>query len=401
MNKILNLVGLILVALFVVACGGSAPAEPELVEESAVEVDIAEEPTVEAEAEPEEMAEEETAAQDTEASMTESKPIDTGIEVVEKVSGFPPFNLPTDQLEILDDLGDTVLVRHRFGETEVPKNPQRVFTDAATLPLALTLDLPVVASYTWGGMERTAGWEEKSANILFDEWNNYAYNFEFILEQEPDLILAFSHIIYGEADQQTVYENLSAIAPTIVLYSDPAELWPQATAELAQLFDLSTEQATTFENAGTAIAEACKPIQKFIGDETALLIGTSNVWMHGIGWTDEDHFVPYSSVAHLYYFCGLNPPEGLFDLVGKEAGFTISQELIAQLDADHLFFFSWNNDLNPDDFLNDPLWQSLPAFQNGQVYFYEEPVFAVSYEMTMLALKDTISLITASNDKDK
>ncbi|MEM7799596.1 MAG: hypothetical protein AAF633_10430, partial [Chloroflexota bacterium] len=259
------------------------PAELEAVEIGEMMADVSETPIEEAKTE-------DLSIHD--AEVAKAKPIDlstgtgTSFEVVAQVSGFPPFNLPTDQIEILKDLGDTLLVRHRFGETEVPKNPQRVFTDAATLPLALTFDLPVVASYTWGRMERTAGWEAKSANIVFGEWHSYAYNFEFILEQKPDLILAFSHIIYGKADQQAVYDKLSAIAPTIVLFNDPAELWPQATAELAQLFDLSTEQATTFENAGTAIAEACKPRQKFIGDETALLIGTSNVWMHGIGWTD-------------------------------------------------------------------------------------------------------------------
>ncbi|MEM8531380.1 MAG: ABC transporter substrate-binding protein [Chloroflexota bacterium] len=384
MSRIYRLFATLLAAtLLLAACGDQPTAEaPEATSAPAEESE-------------ENVDDSEAAAED---QMEDAEPIDIKIDVVEQIpGGFPAYNLPTDRLEILEDRGDTVLVRHRFGETEVPKNPQRVFTDAATLPVALTLDLPIVASYYWDGIQRIPTWEEQTEEVELIPSEDYSYNFEFLLAQDPDLILAFSHIIYGSAEQETVYENLSAIAPTIVLFNDPAELWPQATNELAQIFELSDEEAARLENAGTTIAESCEPLRKTIGDDTVMVLQPidEEIWVIGPGWMDGGNFLPYSVTSHFYYFCGLNPPENLFDLVGTESS-PISQELIPEIQADYLFFYTYG-DVDTDDILDNPLWQTIPAFQKDQVYF-SESVFGVSYDMTMVAIQDMVNLVTSENE---
>ncbi|MEL6407948.1 MAG: ABC transporter substrate-binding protein [Chloroflexota bacterium] len=332
----------------------------------------------------------------------EVEPIETGIDVVDEIQGFPAYNLPTDQIEVLEDLGDTVLVRHRFGETEVPKNPQRVFADAATLPLAMSLNLPIVGGYYWEGAAEEAipGWEELVAEAQIEPVTTYAYNFELLLELEPDLILAFSHIIYGGDNPETVYENLSAIAPTIVVFNDPTELWPQAMFELSQLFELSDEAATSLENAGETIAEACEPLQELIGDESVVFIQPigGDVWVIGAGWMDGENFLPYSLTSHFYYFCGLNPPENLFDLVGT-GSIQISQELIPEIQADHLFVDTYDTEVDHDELLSSPLWQAVHAVQNGQVYLIDN-VFSGSYDMTLYAIEEVTSAVVSASESE-
>ena len=61
------------------------------------------------------------------------------------VEGFPAFVPSPTMVEVIEDRGDTLLVRHLYGETEVPKNPQRIFADQSTMEILLSIDAPVVA----------------------------------------------------------------------------------------------------------------------------------------------------------------------------------------------------------------------------------------------------------------
>ncbi|MEM7734450.1 MAG: ABC transporter substrate-binding protein [Deinococcota bacterium] len=318
-----------------------------------------------------------------------------GLAQVSQVPGFPAYELPTEQLEVLEDSGDTVLVQHRFGETEVPKNPQRVFADAATIASAVTLGLPVVAGYYWEGTEIIPNWDDQTAGAALEVSGEYAYNFESVLESDPDLILAFSHIIYGSGDQNFVYEQLSAIAPTIVLFNDPTELWFQGLFELSAIFELSEAESNRLAAAEDTIAAACKPLQDAVGDDTVMLIQPlqGGLWVIGPGFMDNEHFLPYSLTSHLYYFCGLNAPENLVDFVGINSGAQMSQELIGDIQADHLLIDTFGGTDAYEEIIASPLWQAVPAVQKGQVYPIPN-LFSGSYDMTLNAIEVVTSFVT-------
>lgn len=57
-----------------------------------------------------------------------------------RVLAFPPFAAAPTTLEVTEDRGDTVLVRHAYGETEIPKNPGVYTTPEVPLPLERAAD---------------------------------------------------------------------------------------------------------------------------------------------------------------------------------------------------------------------------------------------------------------------
>jgi iron complex transport system substrate-binding protein len=48
------------------------------------------------------------------------------------IEGFPAFTSAPSIFDIIEDCGKTLLVRHWMGETEIPADPQRIYTDAST-----------------------------------------------------------------------------------------------------------------------------------------------------------------------------------------------------------------------------------------------------------------------------
>lgn len=113
----------------------------------------------------------------------------------------------------------------------------------------------------------------------------------FVLGTRPDLILAFSHIVSGDADQRQVDERLNEIAPTVVLANNPNALWPQATVELAQPFG-ERPVSEEVDSAVAEINEACAPLREAIGHESVMLIENFEdlVFLIGVGTIDGDLF---------------------------------------------------------------------------------------------------------------
>ncbi|NOK63316.1 MAG: hypothetical protein GFH27_549361n49 [Chloroflexi bacterium AL-W] len=83
------------------------------------------------------------------AEVADSLPTDqTDGEALSQVPGFPAYAPTPTMLEVVEEREETVLIRHAFGETEVPKNPARVYTDALTTQIALSLGIePAGAQY--------------------------------------------------------------------------------------------------------------------------------------------------------------------------------------------------------------------------------------------------------------
>ncbi len=239
-NRISNLtLWLILLALamLLTACSNQpieeAPAE-EAVEES-TEVVEEEEMAAEEEAEAmEEQATEEMAAEEEEVASAGGR---------YQVPGFPPFAEAPPMLEILEDRGDTLLVKHLYGETEIPKNPQRVYTDASIFPSAVTLDLPLVGTQFYPDMPNLPNWDSYVDGVEAVPIVSYDFNYEEVLSLDPDLIIAYGNFFWTDTDPQTTYENASQIAPTIVLNDDPVAFFEQAVLDLGTLFskDMATE----------------------------------------------------------------------------------------------------------------------------------------------------------------
>ena len=256
------------------------------------------------------------------------------------------------------------------------------------LPTALLLDLNVVAAYNYPELPLLPDWETQSAGIELVEAPDYNTNFEWVLSHEPDLILVYSNIIWASDDPQDIYDLLSEIAPTVVLGDDPVTYWEEAAVALADVLEVDDAATTALNNSALAIAEACEPLKASVGDDTTLRLSIWNeqIWVIGPGYEEDERYIPYVDAIH-HVFCGLMPPENLHELVGTDGAIQLSEEFIPELQADHLFISVSGNtgEVTYQDLLDNPLWQTVPAIQNGQVYVTPY-LSGTSYDVTLYAI---------------
>lgn len=367
MKQTIHLIAVFVLTWLLAACGGQTAVE---------------------EATPEKEVESDEAATSADAS----------VYIVDQFPGFPEFSASRPMLEVIEDRGDTVVVSHRFGETEIPKNPQRVFTDATMLPTALLLDLNVVGAYHFPEMTLLPEWETLSEGIDLIDPVDYSTNYEWVSSHDPDLILVFNNVVWAPGDADTIYDLLSEIAPTVVVGDDAVTYWQEAAIALASALDVDETALEALDNAAVMLAEACEPIQEKVGNGTIarITISGGDVWLTGPGYEESGRFIPYvDAIPNL--FCGLRLPEGMEELVGVVGPVQISDELIPEIQADYLVIsvFGDESEATYKDLLDNPLWQAVPAVQNGEVYVTSSYLSGTSLDTTLYAINFYADQMTA------
>ncbi|MCP1312192.1 ABC transporter substrate-binding protein [Paenibacillus tyrfis] len=247
--------------------------------------------------------------------------------------------------------------KHVMGETEVPAQPQRViglyledFLSALDVkPVMQT----VVGAFTQKYLEKyTAG---------LPKLDTGAMNFEAVLEAKPDLILlGFPN--YGAEGK---YEKFSKIAPTYVFDKDAADDWRGTLRTVGRLLDKSEQAEQLLKRYEEKAAQARKTLEQSIGRETVALIRVHKKEMRLYGGPDG-----YSGSV-LYKDLGLNPPNLVKSIAWTNDGGmkAISSEVLAQLDADHLFLVvDEGRSEQAKELMNSSVWKNIPAVKKGQVH---------------------------------
>lgn len=244
--------------------------------------------------------------------------------------------------------GEPVTITHKFGETTVPANPQRVVT-AGWTDQDYVLALGVIPVTT---------------RAFFDNYNDFPWvkaatdgkgvpamagdeiNFEAIAAAKPDVIFA----IYETIDRKT-YDRLSQIAPTVVQSADyPDEETPWDVQLLTTGKALGrAEQATKLADEVKAkIAEAKTAHPEFAGKTLV-----------------ND----FTSELNAPYLVGKGDPRrALFDSLGFNAQDTVgdvSQEKLNLLEGDVLFV----NGLTKEQLKDSPAFQRLSVVKDGRTLY--------------------------------
>ncbi|WP_127486650.1 ABC transporter substrate-binding protein [Paenibacillus ehimensis] len=247
--------------------------------------------------------------------------------------------------------------KHVMGETEVPAQPQRVvglyledFLSALDVkPVMQT----VVGSFTQQYLENyTAG---------LPKLDTSAMNFEAVLEAKPDLIL----LGFPDYGAEGKYEKFSKIAPTYVFDDDAADDWRGTLRTVGSLLGKSEQAEQLLKRYEEKAAQARKTLEQSIGRETVALIRVHKKGMRLYGGPDG-----YSGSV-LYKDLGLNPPNLVKSIAWTDDGGmkVISSEVLAQLDADHLFLVvDEGRSEQAKELMNSSVWKSIPAVKKGQVH---------------------------------
>lgn len=249
---------------------------------------------------------------------------------------------------------DPRTIQHAMGTTQITGTPQRVvvLTNEGT-DMALALGVtPVGAVKSWQGEPYYDYLEAQLTDvpIVGDEFQP---NFEKIVALKPDLIIG------SKVRQEQVYDRLSAIAPTVfsatlgATWKDNLQLYAQALNREAKAAALLTD----WNQRVAAFKEQLRDDPPTVS-LVRFLPGTARIYY-------EKSF-PGQIVAEV----GLpRPPEQQKD----EFAAPIGLESIANVEADYLFYFIYNEGNNKGEALknqwfNHPLWQNLEVVQNERVY---------------------------------
>lgn len=309
--------------------------------------------------------------------------VDVRIDDSYDVDGFGEVGPAPVMFELVEDRGDTLVVTHAFGEVEIPADAKRIYSDASMLSTAIELDLNWVGAEYYNDSVNLPDWEEDTADAEFLNEATYLTNFEALAALQPDLILAYGDIFWGADDADQHYELMSQVAPTLVPMGDPVAYFQTLARELgvALGFDegeINDRIATKTQE----IVDACAPMKAEIGDETvAYLLAQGGEWyLNGIAYTaDDGSLAAVADSRWLYGFCGFEASAGTIEAVGTDYGTTISEELLPEIDADHLFVIS--SGYSPEEreeaatflanTIDSAIWEQIPAVQNGNVYIMD------------------------------
>lgn len=260
-------------------------------------------------------------------------------------------NLPISPIPVA-----TKVVKHAFGETRIPVKPQRiiVLNDIALLDPVLSLGIKPIGTVSYfpeyDFLFRGVTNDEASGIEIVGTGNQP--NLERVLMLKPDLILMREY-------QKSVYKQLSAIAPTVLVdlpglnYSFKENL-----RFIAQVLGVS-------EKAEQVIAqyyERVKKLQSLMGERLKEIeVSVINIFGESLIATYSDN----ETYNQVFQDIGIR----LIPILAKQQEETIvsSIEVLNKYDADIVFVMNDNKELT-QGFLKNPVLTTLKAAKNNQVY---------------------------------
>jgi len=253
-------------------------------------------------------------------------------------------------------------ITHSMGVTEVPDDPQRVviLTNEGTEALLAVGITPVGAVRSWLGDP----WYDHIAEQMADVTvvgEESAVNLELIAALEPDLIIG------NKTRQEKIYDQLSAIAPTVMS--------ERLRGDWQVNFALYTEAVGKQAEGEAAIAAyngRIENIREQLGDRVSEEISLARFM---------------ASMTRIYFkdtFAGI-----ILDQIGfarpavqdkPEFAEEITKERIPEFEGDRLFYYVYETgdggaDAQASDWTKDPLWQNLEVVKAGKAHPVDDAIW--------------------------
>lgn len=259
---------------------------------------------------------------------------------------------------------DCRVIRHTRGETCVPNNPARIVV-LGGLDYALSLGIKPIGS---DGLNAEGIHLSGMLDGIENVGGNDAPNFEKILALRPDFIIGGN---YGLAN----YAALSQIAPTVLIDFEYSGQWKGSFKQFAAVLGKTAEAEQVMDDYYARIKDFKTKME---GRAAELEVSIVRVYPTHVNLYLKDSFSG-TVVAD----AGLSrPPAQNFTaaeantLFGNQIQYTISREKLTDADGDAIFIWSYGHQskiaqkaqTKKDQFMADPLWSTLDAVQNAQIY---------------------------------
>ncbi|WP_339315677.1 ABC transporter substrate-binding protein [Paenibacillus sp. FSL R10-2734] len=266
-------------------------------------------------------------------------------------------SMPTEGSGNASEEGATRTIAGEFGDVDIPVHPKRVagiYVEDYLKALGVT---PVVQWYhpSWG--------KQDYLNLDVPEFD-ITGSMEVLLEKDPDLIIAD-----GGADAAR-YEQYSKVAPTYRLPEAVLQDSRQVLTAIADALGIPEKAEAVLAEYDQKVADGKAKLQQALGqDKVAVIrlnVADKTFALFGV----KNRFT-----GVIYSQFGLTPVPMAAEMTEYQS--IISEELIPQLEADHIIVFpdngGWDTDGNQEaiQILDGPLWKNLPAVKNGNIYRME------------------------------
>jgi iron complex transport system substrate-binding protein len=253
-----------------------------------------------------------------------------------------------------------VTIEHKFGSTTIEKKPERIVTVGWNdQDFVLSLGQVPVSTREWFTQYPTYPWVKDKLGGTTLPTFSAEINFEAIIKQKPDLILA----VYETISKET-YAKLSQIAPTVIqssAYKDEMTPWDVQTLTTGKALGKAAEAQALVEKVKAKLDEAKQANPQFAG----------KVLVEDYGPEKGQHWlVP-----------GDDPRRAMFDALGftaQKESEDVSEERLDLLDRDVLFI----NGATKSDMLESPVFSRLKAVKEDRTLYtsFETPLSgALSY----------------------
>ncbi|MEN1985704.1 ABC transporter substrate-binding protein [Paenibacillus hubeiensis] len=246
-----------------------------------------------------------------------------------------------------------VTISHMKGEYTLTEKPKTI----AVLDVKFVDQLLAVGEQPAGSV--IAGGNTTFPEYLSDQLGNIEVlgtrdepNLEAIVALNPDLILMTDF-------QEKEYENVSKIAPTIVL--DFYEDWRDTLATIGTITGKKAEAEAVRQAYEDKIVGLRAKLSEKLGDETVALIRPrkEGIRVHGL---------EHRTGGILYEDLGLKAP-ALVQEIKDDTSVEISMEKVPDIGADHYFLLSDELFAAEVEVLeNSSVWKSLDAVKNNRAY---------------------------------
>lgn len=261
---------------------------------------------------------------------------------------------------------ETVKVTHELGETEVPKNPEKV----------VVFDFGILDTLDQLGVESVAGVAQGNIPTYLEQYENTEKyenigtlkeaDFEAIHAMDPDLI-----IISGR--QAEMYNEFSDIAPTIHLGVDTTDYMNSFTTNMETVGEIFGKEAEVEEELA-AINEQIEGIKEktATSDEKGLIVLANEGKVSAYGAASR------FGIIH-DVFGVKQADEGI---EASTHGQSITYEYILDTNPDMMFVVDRNaavgNDASAKDSLENELVQKTNAYQNDKIIYLDPDYWYLS-----------------------